>query len=79
MASRQVPQHIKLKEYNRIRALRRKYGRVPDGQGQFTYDGKVYKVKLIMQTLPVFKLNKLRLTRLLTQHVVVSGSNLMIM
>ena len=45
MASRQVPQHIKLKEYNRIRALRRKYGRVPDGQGQFTYDGKVYKVK----------------------------------
>ena len=45
MASSQVPQHIKLKEYNRIRALRRKYGRVPDGQGQFTYDGIVYKVK----------------------------------
>ena len=40
-----VPEHIRLKEFNRIRKLRRKYGRVPRGQGQFTYDGITYKVK----------------------------------
>ncbi len=45
MASRKVPQEVKNFEFERINQLRQKFGRVPNGQGQFTHEGVSYKVK----------------------------------
>ena len=45
MASRKVPKEIKDSEIKRVQELRRQFGRVPNGQGQFEYQGARYKVK----------------------------------
>lgn len=45
MARRKVPKEIKDSEVKRVQELKRQFGRVPDGQGQFEYQGVRYKVK----------------------------------
>lgn len=45
MARRKVPKEIKDSEVKRVQELKRQFGRVPNGQGQFEYQGVRYKVK----------------------------------